>query len=133
MASTKIKFVVGALIIIVALGWLEVSGFEESKSYYMTVDELLARQDKAAGVRLRVAGDIVPGSIVRQGQKVEFRLAQNGREIPVNYIGREALPDTFVDGAQAVCEGSYVPEQPFQAKKIQAKCSSKYEAEYRKS
>ena len=59
-------------------------------------------------------------------------LADSAAE-PVRYVGKEALPDTFVDGAQAVCEGSYVPDQPFQAKRIQAKCSSKYEVEYRKS
>lgn len=133
MGSTKVKFAVGSIIIVVALGWLAVTGFQETKSYYKTVDELTAMKDRALGLRLRVAGEIVPGSIVRRGQQVEFRLTQNGQEIPVSYIGREALPDTFVDGAQAVCDGSYVPDGAFQAKKIQAKCSSKYEAEYRKT
>ena len=132
MGSTKIKFAVGSAIILIAIGWLAVTGFQETKSYYKTVDELLAMPDRTDGLRLRVAGDIVKGSIVRRGAQVEFRLAQNGKEITVSYTGKEALPDTFVDGAQAVCDGTYVRDSAFQAKKIQAKCSSKYEAEYRK-
>jgi len=43
-------------------------------------------------------------------------------------VGRDPLPDTFVDGAQALVEGKRMPDGRFVAEKVQAKCASKYEA-----
>ncbi|MBZ5535313.1 MAG: cytochrome c maturation protein CcmE [Acidobacteriia bacterium] len=124
----KGKFVVGAVIIVAAVAWLAFSGFNESKAYYKTVDELMAMKDQAHNVRLKVAGDVVKGSIERQGRMVRFRIEQKGIVVPVNYVGDETLPDTFVDGVQAVVEGKYDRSGVFQADKIQAKCASKYQA-----
>ena len=44
--------------------------------------------------------------------------------------GTAPLPDTFKDGAEALCDGSYQADGTFEAKTVQAKCASKYEAEY---
>jgi cytochrome c-type biogenesis protein CcmE len=123
----KGKFIVGAAIIVSAIVWLAFSGFNESKAYYKTVDELMAMKDPH-NVRLKVAGDVVKGSIDRQGRHLAFKIQQKGVIVPVNYVGDETLPDTFVDGVQAVVEGKYDPSGVFQADKIQAKCASKYEA-----
>jgi cytochrome c-type biogenesis protein CcmE len=46
----------------------------------------------------------------------------------VSYVGRDPLPDTFVDGAQALVEGKLMPDGRFVAEQVQAKCASKYEA-----
>jgi cytochrome c-type biogenesis protein CcmE len=88
----------------------------------------MAMKDQAHDVRLKVAGDVVKGSIDRQGRSVRFRIEQKGIVVPVNYVGDETLPDTFVDGVQAVVEGKYDRSGVFQADKIQAKCASKYQA-----
>jgi cytochrome c-type biogenesis protein CcmE len=45
----------------------------------------------------------------------------------VRYTGNDPLPDTFKDGSQALIDGR-MGEGVFQAKKIAAKCASKYEA-----
>lgn len=124
----KGKFVIGTVIIVVAIAWLAFSGFNESKAYYKTVDELMAMKEEAHAVRLKVAGDVVKGSIERQGRSVKFKIEQKGVVVPVNYVGNETLPDTFVDGVQAVVEGKYDQTGVFQADKIQAKCASKYQA-----
>jgi cytochrome c-type biogenesis protein CcmE len=124
----KGKFIIGAAIIVGAVIWLAFSGFNESKAYYKTVDELMAMKDEAHHVRLKVAGDVVKGSIERQGRSVQFKIEQKGIVVPVNYVGDETLPDTFVDGVQAVVEGKYDTSGVFQADKIQAKCASKYQA-----
>ncbi|HEY7617497.1 MAG TPA: cytochrome c maturation protein CcmE, partial [Terriglobales bacterium] len=42
------------------------------------------------------------------------------------YSGTEAPPDTFKDESQALAEGSFTPDGVFHAKKLQAKCASKY-------
>jgi cytochrome c-type biogenesis protein CcmE len=69
---------------------------------------------------------VVPGSIQRQGTKVQFQLVEQGQTIAVNYTGSEAPPDTFVDNSQALAEGEFGRDNVFHAKKLQAKCASKY-------
>jgi cytochrome c-type biogenesis protein CcmE len=55
-------------------------------------------------------------------------LEEQGKAIPVSYVGRDPLPDTFKDGAQALVEGRMKPDGRFEAEQVQAKCASKYEA-----
>jgi len=57
---------------------------------------------------------------------VEFTLVEQDLMLPVVYNGSEAPPDTFVDNAQALAEGSYGHDGVFHAKMLQAKCASKY-------
>jgi cytochrome c-type biogenesis protein CcmE len=121
-----LKFGVPILIIVCGLGYLAVSGVQESKSYYVTIKEMNEMGDGAFSKRLRVAGNVQPGSIHRQGTHVEFTLAEQGRTLDVVYSGTEAPPDTFKDNAQALAEGNYGRDGVFHAKQLQAKCASKY-------
>ncbi len=82
--------------------------------------------DDAYTKRLRVAGNVQPGSIKRSGTKVEFVLIENDQVLPVVYTGTEAPPDTFKDESQALAEGSFGRDGVFHAKQLQAKCASKY-------
>ena len=129
MKRKQLKFLVGSVVIILTLTYLGFSGFQESSAYYQTVSELYASKDAAYERRLKVAGDVVPGSIVREGKAIKFLISQETLTLPVNYIGTDAPPDTFVDRAQAVVEGSYGHDGVFTANKMQAKCASKYEKE----
>lgn len=124
----NLKFIVGCLVIVGAIAWLAFSGFNQSLAYYKTVDELRAMKGGAYGKRLRVAGNVVAGSIERSPSLVRFQLEQKGEILPVNYTGKDVLPDTFKDGAQALAEGHLASDGAFEATKIQAKCASKYEA-----
>jgi cytochrome c-type biogenesis protein CcmE len=132
MDKRKLKFLIGSLVIVVSIAWIGFSGFDESLAYYKTVDELHAMGTKAHGIRLRVAGNVVAGSIEKSSSAVKFRLEQNGEILPISYVGRDLLPDTFKDGAQALAEGHLTQSGEFEATKIQAKCASKYEATYGK-
>jgi len=121
-----LKFGVPILVIVAGLAYLAVSGVQESKSYYVTIKEMNDMGDGVYSKRLRVAGNVQPGSIHRQGTHVEFTLAEQGRTLNVVYSGTEAPPDTFKDNAQALAEGSYGHDGVFHAKQLQAKCASKY-------
>ena len=81
---------------------------------------------QAQGKRLRVAGQVVPGSIHRKGAGVDFQIDEQGLKLQVAYRGTEPPPDTFKDNAQALVEGSYASDGVFHAQQIQAKCASKY-------
>jgi len=127
MQSTqkKLKFGIGLGIILLTLGWLAYSGIQESKTYYVTVAELQSKQD-AAHKRYRVAGNVAAGSIRRSPGRVEFKLEEAGKFLPIVYTGKEPLPDTLQDGAQALADGRYQQDGTFHAETVQAKCASKY-------
>jgi cytochrome c-type biogenesis protein CcmE len=126
MKHKKLKFGVGIGIILVVVVWEAFSGFQQSKTYYLTVSELLA--GKAGQHRVRVGGVVAPDSIQRHGDQLTFRLTQNSQSLPVSYVGNDTLPDTFRGGAQAIIEGTYSTNGVFRADKVQAKCASKYKA-----
>jgi cytochrome c-type biogenesis protein CcmE len=126
--KTYAKFGLLVVAIIGLLVWLAAGGVSESKTYYKTISELGQMGDRAHGQRLRVGGDVVDGSIVRNGKEVTFVLHQDTRKLKVVYNGIDPLPDTFKGGAQALADGRLNGEGVFEASKIQAKCASKYEA-----
>lgn len=124
----KAKFIAGVAIIAGAIIWLAATGFEGAQAYYKTVDELYQMGDDAYKYRLKVAGQVVEGSIARRQGRVDFVISQKGKDLKVCYSGDNPLPDTFKDHAQVVVEGRYRREGDFQAEALQAKCASKYEA-----
>ena len=124
----QVKFGVGIGIILATLAWLGWVGARESKTYYHTIAELSSLKGADARHRLRVGGDVRPGSIARLPGRVDFMLQAEGKTLPVSYVGTDPLPDTFVDGSQALVDGRLMPDGRFVAEKVQAKCASKYEA-----
>ncbi len=122
------KFAAIIAVVLAALAWLAVAGINESKTYYITLSELQQMNEKAFERRLRVAGDVEPGSIVRSANRVEFVLRQGDLKQKCVYTGRDPLPDTFKDNANALADGRLGRDGVFEAKKVQAKCASKYEA-----
>ena len=124
------RIILGSVIIIAALVYFGFSGFQEGKAYYKTIEELAEMGDDAQGKRLRVAGIVADGSIQRDGTVLKFQLKQDDLVLSVRYTGNAPVPDTFKDGAEALCDGLYQDDGTFEATSIQAKCASKYEAEY---
>ncbi len=122
------KFIVGSGIIIVTLLALAYVGYTQSKTYYHTISELSTLHGSALHQRMRVSGDVVAGSIAHQDGHINFVLEENGKQLPVSYVGTDPLPDTFKDGAQALVEGRLTPQGDFVAQQVQAKCASKYQA-----
>lgn len=122
------KFLVGSGIIIATLLVLAYVGFTQSKTYYHTISELPTLSAPALHQRMRVSGNVRAGSISHADGRINFVLEEQGRGLPVSYVGRDPLPDTFKDGAQALVEGRLMPQGEFVAEQVQAKCASKYEA-----
>jgi len=122
----------GALmaVIVGSLVWLATAGISGSQTYYKTVTELFQMGGSAQSHRVRVMGDVQSNSIVRSSGIVYFTLVGLDKTtvLKVAYEGRDPLPDTFKDGAQALVEGRLTPSGSFVAEEVQAKCASKYEA-----
>jgi cytochrome c-type biogenesis protein CcmE len=126
--NTYAKFGALTAVVVGSLLWLAMGGVEEAKAYYKTIPEVQAMGNEAMNKRLRVAGDVKQGSIERLGAEVRFTIFQEDKHLQVVYNGKDPLPDTFRDGAQALADGRLQPDGTFHASRIQAKCASKYEA-----
>jgi len=124
----RMKFAVGIGIIVLSLGWLGWLGARESKTYYHTINELQTLQGSSRTQRMRVGGTVKPGTIQHVTGRVDFVLLEEGKSLPVSYVGTDPLPDTFVDNSQALVEGKVMGDGRFVAERVQAKCASKYEA-----
>jgi cytochrome c-type biogenesis protein CcmE len=128
MQQRSQTFRIGLAVVIVlgVIAWLAVSGIQSNKSYYVTIGELQGMGAKAYTRHLRVAGNVEPGSIARNGTHAQFMLLELGKRLPVEYAGIEPPPDTFKDNAQALAIGTLGRDGIFHATELQAKCASKY-------
>lgn len=128
--KTYLKFGIVVTAIVGTLAWLAVNGINESKTYYKTISELKTMSGSEAAKRVRVTGDVVPGSIRREGEHVHFTILETEHNLTLSvvYMGKDPLPDTFRDSAQAMADGRMQPDGTFHASSIAAKCPSKYEA-----
>jgi len=122
------KFLIGSGIIVATLLALAYVGYTQSKTYYHTISELSTLSAPELHQRMRVSGNVRSGSIVHRDGRIDFVLEEQGKALPVSYVGSDPLPDTFKDGAQALVEGRLQPDGAFTAEQVQAKCASKYEA-----
>ena len=129
MKRKQLKFAVGSLVIVLTLSYLAYSGYQESKTYYHTVPEVYAMKDKAYDMRLQVSGDVVPGSIQRDGKIVNFVIGAEPQTLQIKYVGKDPLPDTLIDRATAMATGRMGRDGAFVADTMLAKCASKYEKE----
>lgn len=131
MNKKKLKFAIGGIVIAAAIIYMAFAGARNTMIYYMTVDELMAKGDSIQGEGIRVAGKVVPTSIVKGPQLTEVRFNVKDKDgaqiLPVYYNG--ILPDMFKDEADVIVEGRYNSDGVFHAKTLMTSCPSKYEAE----
>jgi|SRR6185295_6683238 len=132
MKPKQLKFLFGSVAIVLVLIYLGYSGFRASMSYNQTVSEMLASQDAAYGRHIELEGDVVPGTIKRNGSIVTFDVNDKNdkqKVVTIRYEGRDPLPDTFRDNATAMAKGKLDRSGVFVATAMSAKCASKYEKE----
>ena len=122
----KKRFLIGGIIVFLAIGYLGFMGFESSATYYYTVSEFMEQGDSIYGENVRVNGQVAPGSIKQEssGLITSFTIIEGEASLPVVYQG--VVPDAFKVGNEVVVEGYLDSDSTFQANTILAKCPSKY-------
>ncbi len=124
----KKRFLIGGIIIFLAIGYLGYMSFGSSAAYYYEVSELLEQGDSIYSQNAQVNGRVAPGSLEQEPGGLTLRFTLNdingGASLPVVYHG--AVPDTFKVGNEVIVEGQYTDSGIFEANKILTKCASKY-------
>jgi cytochrome c-type biogenesis protein CcmE len=124
----KKRFLIGGIIILIAVVYLAVTGFQSSASYYYTVSETVAKGAEVYGQSLRINGTVA--SEITSDIKTltyEFTIAEGGSSLPVVYKGTP--PDNFGPDTDVVVGGTMDASGVLQADSITTKCPSKYVAE----
>ena len=124
------KFLLGAGLITVTVGFLMAEGIKDTGVYFLTPAELaerVASDSSYYDVGIRVGGNVVKGSITRNvaSQTITFEVTDGGATFPVSYHG--IAPDTFTDEVEVVVEGRLAVEGTIYATTLLAKCGSRYE------
>lgn len=150
--TIPIKFIAGMVVIAAAVIYLIVSSTQASAEYFLTVDEVLARQEELAGKNMRISGVVLGDSIhydpnslilsftiahiagdnasIEQAGGLAAALheaASDPSRKKINIIYKGVKPDLMKDEAQAILTGSLGSDGSFIAKEVLMKCPTKYE------
>ena len=126
-ANKKTKFIIGGVIIAVAIAYLIYNGIQSSSAYFLTVDELHAKGTAIENRTVRVSGKVDAETIDFNNRDLILTFdvtSETGDRMPVIFNGPK--PDQMREGAEAILEGKY-DGQVFTAKTLMLKCPSRYE------
>jgi cytochrome c-type biogenesis protein CcmE len=129
MSQKAVKLGVTSLVLVLAFGGLLYSTLSEGTEYYKHVDEVMANPEVWQGKKLQLHGFVVPGSIMRRPDTLDwqFKVHSKGQVVTASYTG--IVPDTFKDEAEVVLKGALTQDGGFHVQEdgVMAKCPSKYE------
>lgn len=135
-SSRNLGLLAVLLVMVGSVVTLFLVGFKEAAVYATPIDTLVAANGKGelVGRKVRVEGELVPGTLEKRDQPCEYRFNVHGKDkktiLPVRYA-QCVIPDTFRDvpqgGVQVTVEGALSKEGGFEASLVMAKCASKYD------
>jgi cytochrome c-type biogenesis protein CcmE len=122
----KRKFLIGGIIICLAIGYLVVTGFINADRYYYTTSEAAALGSNIYGRDIRVNGEVAADSVKNDvaTMTLTFTVTEGDSHIPIVFHG--AAPDSFKPGGDVVVEGKLDAAGVLQADNILTECPSKY-------
>lgn len=126
-ANKKNKFIVGGVVIALAIGYLIVTGIQSTAAYFLTIDELYAKGAAIENRTVRVSGKVDESTIDFNNRDLILAFdvtSDSGERMPVIFNGPK--PDQMRQGAEAILEGTY-DGQTFTAQTLLLKCPSRYE------
>jgi cytochrome c-type biogenesis protein CcmE len=128
MKHKAVKVGLTSAVLVAAFAGLMYTSLAEGTEYYKHVDEVMTQPGDWYGKKLQLHGFVVPGSIFRSKQTLEYRfkVQSNGYVVDASYTG--VVPDTFKADSEVVLKGTLSSDGFAVAPNgVMAKCPSKYE------
>ena len=101
---------------------LVAAGLQNTLTFYRTPTEVL--QGTGTQQRVRLGGEIVPGSLRTDTGQTTFTITDGTTRIPVEQVAD--LPGTLREGQEAVVEGVLRPDGVFHSDTVMAKHGNEY-------
>ncbi|MGC1677379.1 MAG: cytochrome c maturation protein CcmE [Candidatus Binataceae bacterium] len=139
----RLRFVIGTALVVGAIVYLITTAIRSTSEYYLTVNEVGARQAELVGQPLRVAGRVKPGTIAWDPSTLTLNfgivaipdpnadpaLKQVSTAEPASYTvtcAGEPKPDMFADNRDVIVEGKLDSAGHITATQVLTSCPSKY-------
>ncbi|MGJ0426440.1 cytochrome c maturation protein CcmE [Methylocystis sp.] len=119
----RLTLIAGAMAILGLAAGLMLFALRDNIVFFYTPSEL-AKKQTASGARLRIGGLVKEGTVVRNGQDVNFTVTDKTSDLAVSYTG--LLPDLFREGQGVVVDGVLQPSGAFRADSVLAKHDERY-------
>jgi cytochrome c-type biogenesis protein CcmE len=116
--------VVAIAVIAGSLAWVATRGLGGNLVYYRTPTEVLEAGDGLVGDRIRLGGQVVPGTVRRSSGNVTFLVTDGDTRMTV--VGSGGVPSLFREGQGVVIEGVYGTDGAFHAEDVLVKHGSEY-------
>ncbi len=128
MTPTRRRRLLAVLLILAGTGtaaWLALGALRQNMLYFYTPSDVVA-QGIENGVRFRLGGLVVPGSLKRAGGDLnaEFQVTDRTRTMTVRYHG--ILPDLFREGQGVIAHGALGADGVMAADTVLAKHDENY-------
>jgi cytochrome c-type biogenesis protein CcmE len=118
--------VVAAVIVVAAFGFLLYGGIDSNVVFFLTPKELLAKGTQAYDVPVRLGGQVQPGSVRWDAEKLDLRFVVTDGNDTVAVHSTGAPPQMFRDGMGVVVEGRYRRDGVFESTNLMVKHSNEY-------
>jgi cytochrome c-type biogenesis protein CcmE len=104
-------------------GMFVLNAFQSNLVFFFTPTQVF--QGEAPKERaFRVGGMVKEGSLVKDGENIQFVVTDFAHEVPVKYTG--LLPDLFKEGKGVVAQGKLSDNKLFAASEVLAKHDENY-------
>jgi cytochrome c-type biogenesis protein CcmE len=140
------RFYIGGALIALAIAYLIVSAIRSTSEYYLTVDEVSARQAELGRDPIRVAGRVKPGTISWEPNSLTLKFvivpipdpaaATPVRPVSVNgpdtvsfpvFCAGQPKPDMLAENRDVIVEGKLGAGGVIIASQVMTSCPSKYQ------
>ena len=149
---SRMKFILGGIVILVAVVTLIATSTAAGAQYFYTIDELFAEGSAVIGTPIRVAGAVIGDTIDYEAETLTLRFTvahlpadndlleeEGGLAVALNvavndptrnrmevvYVG--PMPDLLQHEAQAIMTGTMGADGIFYAEELLLKCPTRYE------
>ncbi|MBN1312101.1 MAG: cytochrome c maturation protein CcmE [Anaerolineae bacterium] len=148
--GTRLKFLIGGLVLAAAAGYLIISSLSLQQEFFMTIDALMANQQRYTNSKARISGVVLGDTIEYDGHTLSFVLAdipegtgtvqneewENTLHAAATNLSAPRIkvvlvdqprPDMLRDEAQAIVTGRLGDDGIFYADDLLLKCPTRYE------
>jgi cytochrome c-type biogenesis protein CcmE len=119
-AQIAIASCVAAIVAIIVLAFV----LSENVVYFRTVSEAVRNRAAEDGHRLRIAGQVVPGSVHQTADGVRFKITDGKTTATIAHHGDP--PELFKADVPVVCEGRWRKNKTFSSDRILIRHGNNY-------
>ena len=119
---------IAAVIVLATFGYLLYGGLDQNVVFFLTPKELLAKGTGMYDVPIRLGGQVTPGSVKWDADKLDLRFTVSDGIKTIAVRSKGAPPQMFRDGMGVVCEGKFRSDGTFESTNLMIKHSEEYRA-----